>query len=632
MKRILVSIVALFALCLTSLSAQAQGSLDGVDWREMNLDYSSLTADNHPRLFLTDADINGIKKNLGKNPQLASLSKILFEIADGLVDNSEPLEYKFDKAGRSILKVSNEALRRIVALSYAYRMTRNKVYLHKVQECIEQVCSFPDWHPQHFLDPSEMAFGVAIAYDWLYRDLPKETLNLAADRLRRFAMEEVAHGLGEQIFLRSGNWNQVCIASMTAASIATYELNPELSSEIIRRGIQNNFRAVKEIYSPSGAFPEGPGYWEYGTCYQSYLNIMLEDAFGSDFGLSDIEGFSRTGLYKAFTRSGAGHIFNYSDNSDRLTPSPGLWYQAWKFGQTGILYDELKLLEQKSGYIAERRTLLALVSSYRLGKVNPQPRNDRLFIGTGTNDILMAKDGWDEQGAYLGLKGGSASIGHSHMDAGSFVFDAYGSRWVNDYYVRAYEDQEIIQRKLGLTKAQWGYDQQSWRWHLFQYNNRQHSTLTVNGKDHNVEGFAHIVDSWDTPERLGGKLDLSPVFEGDLKSASREASIVNSNALEVIDCLQSPDDTCALVRFTIISKFKPKFTPEGILFSDGKTTMLLSTDAPGAEFKQWSSNPKDYDSPTAFGEPAFKQTWICGYEYTIPAGMSVKVTTTMNKK
>ena len=127
MKRILVSIVALFALCLTSLSAQAQGSLDGVDWREMNLDYSSLTADNHPRLFLTDADIKGIKKNLGKNPQLASLSKILFEIADGLVDNSEPLEYKFDKAGRSILKVSNEALRRIVALSYAYRMTRKSI-------------------------------------------------------------------------------------------------------------------------------------------------------------------------------------------------------------------------------------------------------------------------------------------------------------------------------------------------------------------------------------------------------------------------------------------------------------------------------------------------------------------------
>ena len=148
MKR-LVSIVALVALCLTSLSAKAQGSLDGVDWRDMSLDYSSLTADNHPRLFLTDADIKGIKKNLGKNPQLASLSKILFEIADGLVDNSEPLEYKFDKAGRSILKVSNEALRRIVALSYAYRMTRNKVYLHKVQDVIEQVCAFPDWHPQH---------------------------------------------------------------------------------------------------------------------------------------------------------------------------------------------------------------------------------------------------------------------------------------------------------------------------------------------------------------------------------------------------------------------------------------------------------------------------------------------------
>lgn len=630
MKRLL-SIVAFVALSLISLCGKSRETLDGVDWKDMNLDFSCLTADNHPRLFLTDADISGIKQSLDKNSQLVVLSSILFEIADGLVTESAPLEYKFDKAGRSILKVSNEALRRIVALSYAYRMTRNKAYLNKVREIIEQVCSFPDWHPQHFLDPSEMAFAVAIGYDWLYWDLPKETLFLAADCLKRFAMEEVAHGLGEQIFLRSGNWNQVCIATMTAASIVTYERNPELSSEIIRRGIQNNFRAAKEIYSPSGAFPEGPGYWEYGTCFQGYLNMMLEDAFGYDFGLSDVEGFSCTGIYKAFTRSGSGHIFNYSDNSDRLTPSPGLWYQAWKFGHTDILYDELKLLNQRSGYIAERRTLLALVSSYRMGEVNPQPREDRLFIGTGINDILIAKAGWDAQAAYLGLKGGSASIGHSHMDAGSFVFDAFGSRWVNDYYVRAYEDQELIQRHLGLTKAQWGYDQHSYRWFLFQYNNRQHSTLTVNGKDHNAEGFAHIVESWDTPGRLGGKLDLSPVFDGELKSASREVSIINSQSLEVIDCLQSPDDTCARVRFTIISKFKPEFTTEGILFSDGNTTMLLATDAPEVEFKLWSSDPKDYDSPTAFGEPAFKQSWICGYEYTIPAGKASTVTTTLKK-
>lgn len=630
MKRF-ISIVVIAVLGLIPLESRAQENLDGVYWKEIKLDFSKLTADNHPRLFLTDSDIKGIQQSLGENPQLATLNSILFGIADELVAGGTQLEYKFDKAGRSILKVANEALRRTVALSYAYRMTRNTAYLSKAREYIEQVCNFPDWNPKHFLDPSEMAFAVAIGYDWLYMDLPKETLILAADRLRRFAMEEVAHGMGEQIFLRSGNWNQVCIASMTAASIATYELNPDLSSEIIRRGIQNNFRAAKEIYSPSGAFPEGPGYWEYGTCFQSYLNMMLEDTFGSDFGLSDIDGFSRTGLYKAFTRSGAGHIFNYSDNSDRLTPSPGLWYQAWKFGKTGILYDELKLLEQKTGYIAERRTLLALVSSYRMGKVDPQPRDDRLFIGAGTNDILMAKAGWDAQAAYLGLKGGSASIGHSHMDAGSLVFDAFGSRWVNDYYVRAYEDQELIQRQLGITKAQWGYDQKSYRWYLFQYNNRQHSTLTVNGKDHNVEGFAHIVDYWDTPGRLGGKLDLSPVFEGELKSASREASIIDSRYLEVIDCLQSPKNAGARVRFTIISKFMPEFVPEGILFSDGTTTMLLSTDAPGAEFKQWSSNPKDYVSPTAFGEPAFKHTWICGYEYSLAEGERRTVVTTLKK-
>lgn len=257
---------------------------------------------------------------------------------------------------------------------------------------------------------------------------------------------------------------------------------------------------------------------------------------------------------------------------------------------------------------------------------------DRLYVGTGTNDVLMAKSGWGENDLYLGLKGGCASVGHSHMDAGSFVFDAYGTRWANDYYVRAYDKQEAIFKKLGLEKSDWAYDQKSYRWYLFQYNNRQHSTLTINGNDHNVDGYASIVETWDEPERLGGKLEMTDVFGGDLKAASRSASIVDGSWLEITDELTTEDGKPAHVRFTLIAKVKPQVGPDGILFNDGKTRMLLSTDADGAKYMTWSSNPKDYDSPTAFGEPSFKRTWICGYEYDIPAGTAVRVNTTMKRK
>lgn len=632
MNKIIKLMAASLLLC-GGLSLRAQEIPSGTKWQDISLDCASLTETNHPRLFLTDEDIRDIKKNLSRNRNLGALHRIMMDVADGLLDKDSPLEYKMDARGRSILKTSSEAVRRIASLSYAYRMTRNKVYLLKAEDCLAQVCAFPDWNPTHFLDPAEMAFGVALGYDWLYNYLPEDLRSRVAICLRDFAMEEVAHGIGQQIYGRSGNWNQVCIAGTTAAAIVTYELNPEISAEVIRRGIVSNTRAAKEIYSPSGAFPEGPGYWLYGTCYQEYLNMMLEDAFGTDFGLNGIEGFSKTGIYKAFSRSGAGHVFNYSDNSDRLTVAPGLWYLAWKFGDTGILYDEVKLMgEDTKGYADDRRLLVALISAYRLGKVKIEPMNDRLYIGTGTNDVLMAKSGWNKNDLYLGLKGGCAAVGHSHMDAGSFVFDAYGTRWANDYYVRAYDKQEAIFKQLGLSKEDWAYDQKSYRWYLFQYNNRQHSTLTVNGNNHNVNGYASIVQTWDEPGRLGGRLEMTDVFGGDLKSAARSASIIDDAWLEIIDELSTDETRPAHVRFTLISQVKPHVGPDGILFNDGKTKMLLSTDAEGAKYMIWSSDPKDYDSPTAFGEPAFKKTWICGYEYDIPAGTAVKVSTMMKKK
>ena len=40
--------------------------------------------------------------------------------------------------------------------------------------------------------------------------------------------------------------------------------------------------------------------------------------------------------------------------------------------------------------------------------------------------------------SYIGVKGGMAKRNHGHMDAGSFVFDAYGKRWSEDLMVPEY--------------------------------------------------------------------------------------------------------------------------------------------------------------------------------------------------
>lgn len=595
-------------------------------------DCSKLTEQNHPRLFLDKKEFKKHKAVVCRGGYAGDIHNQMMKVAAREVENNEALEYKKDASGKRILYVSNAALTRIAALSYAYRFTGNKAYLEKAMWNMNAVCDFPDWNPSHFLDPSEMALAVSIGYDWLYDKLPSNLRDKAADRLANYAMEEAVHGQGQHVFKRSGNWNQVCIASMTAAAIATYERNPELSMEVFTRGLQSNKPAAAEIYSPDGAFPEGIGYWEYGTCFQEILILLYEGAFGTDFGLCDTPGFAKTGLFKAFSRNAAGHVFNYSDSSDRLVASPGIWFLAWKFGMPEILYDELQFL-QSDAYMSDRRLFLAVVTSTRLNNAKIKEPEQRLFVAQGKNPLLMAKSGWGRNDLYLGIKGGSASVGHSHLDVGSFVFDAYGTRWVADYYRRDYQRYENMCKDMGLSLREFSNVKQgSLRWKLFIYNNRQHSTLTVNDHDHVAKGYGAIVDSWDSSERLGGRVDLTQIFAGDLEWAYRSASIIDGKSLEVIDSLKAPESAPAKVRFTIVTPVKPAVTPDGITFNDGTTTMILKTDAPGAEYQIWPNDPKKYASETAAYEEKMRKHWICGFEYDIQSDAAVTVHTTMKKK
>ena len=61
-------------------------------------------------------------------------------------------------------------------------------------------------------------------------------------------------------------------------------------------------------------------------------------------------------------------------------------------------------------------------------------------------------------------------------------------------------------------------------------------------------------------------------------------------------------------------------------------TMKLSTDAPSPEYRTWSGNPADYGTPTAFGESKMKKMFICGFDFDVPAGQEVTITTSLKKQ
>jgi len=71
----------------------------------------------------------------------------------------------------------------------------------------------------------------------------------------------------------------------------------------------------------------------YATRYTVYFLAGLETALGKDFGLSNIEGFSRAGHFRVYSCGTAGKTFNYADAGSNIEETPGMFWLARRFKQ-----------------------------------------------------------------------------------------------------------------------------------------------------------------------------------------------------------------------------------------------------------------------------------------------------------
>ncbi|MEK7992694.1 MAG: hypothetical protein AAB403_02710, partial [Planctomycetota bacterium] len=108
----------------------------------------------HPRLMLKNKDLENLKERHAKDKALQKCLRDVLEEADECAGRSM-LTYK--KIGPRLLSVSRECLRRVYALSLAYRWTGEEKYAQKAAENMLTVCAFNDWNPSHFLDTAEMS-------------------------------------------------------------------------------------------------------------------------------------------------------------------------------------------------------------------------------------------------------------------------------------------------------------------------------------------------------------------------------------------------------------------------------------------------------------------------------------------
>lgn len=569
----------------------------------------------HPRLLMKEGEEARISDMLSEDEAMARVHRGIISECDDML-GLPVLERVME--GKRLLHTSREALRRIFWLAYSYRMTGNDAYADRAIDEMMAVCNFSDWNPSHFLDVGEMVMAVAIGYDWLYGRMSPQQRQAVKDAIVEKGFIPADDERYAGFYNLANNWNQVCCGGLLYGALATYEEHPDKARELIDLYVKSVPFALS-CYAPDGGYPEGFNYWGYGTSFQVMMVAALESAMGTDFGLSDSPGFLDTAAFVQFMTAPSGECFNFSDAVPYAPCNPMMFWFASKTQETHRIWLERRNIENLpddfmddvSHRFTEHRLLPSLMifaSAMDMSRLTPPEEHFRIY--EGRTPLFIYRSGWDDKDdTYLGIKGGSPTTSHAHMDAGSFVYEYNGVRWSADLGMQDYHSLES--RGVDL----WNQGEGGQRWDVFRLGNESHSTLTINGKHHKVKSFVPIVETWRERDRKGALLDMTSAFEEDIESLKREIWLDRKDHLHVRDIISTGQEQ-AVVMWVMTTPARAEILPDGtiLLEKDGRRMELKAVcdGLEGLTSHIWTNDPPhDYDAPN-------QGTCRVGFIMTVP--------------
>jgi hypothetical protein len=539
----------------------------------------------HPRLLLTDAQLASAVAAAKTDPLCAQLHARIIALATADLA-SKPVAHVL--IGRRLLDKSNTVLARVLTGAMAYRLTGDTRFAARAKLEMLTVAAFPDWNPSHFLDVAEMSTAVGVGYDWLYAYLtPAERATIRTALLDKcLAFAPAAYAPGKPADKRlwfataTNNWNQVCNAGLLTAALALADEEPALARTVIS-GACRSLPLAMSAYAPDGAYPEGPGYWNYGTSFNVIAIAVLETALGSDFALATQPAFDRTALYRLHIQGSSGYAFNHADGGAKIGAQAAYTWLAQRF--------------QVSTALAHSRTLLAAaVKTERL------PQSDRLFAlhaawfpeaapapgapapldvqFRGPAQLALFRSAWNDPHAlFLGFKAGGNGVSHSHLDLGSFVLDADGVRWATDLGPDNYN-------LPGYFHAQ--------RWSYFRLTNFSHNTLTPGTALQAPKATAPIIAFASTPARAYAVADLTAAYPAAAKKFLRGVAFLDRARVLVQDEITAlSPDTPLTWRLVTGSKITLADARHAELTHAGKTLRVEILEPAGAHFSVTPATP-----------------------------------------
>ncbi|MBV5312913.1 MAG: heparinase II/III family protein [Prolixibacteraceae bacterium] len=613
MKRIIpiLCFACVFLVCATSLKSQTY----------------PLTG--HPRLFFLSADEATLKAKLNSTPVLKRVHDLMISESDKMLTLAVQQRVL---TGKRLLSVSREAIRRISFLSYAYRMTGDARYAARAETEMLGMAAFVDWNPTHFLDVGEMTLAMAIGYDWLYSYLSVSSRTTIASAIKSKGIEKSAN----QSWLTSdNNWNQVCNAGISAGVAAVFDENPTYYQTLIDRAV-TSIKIPMGVYKYNGAYPEGMGYWDYGTTFNVLFIDLLQRMWSTDRQLLEVEGFLSTVNFVTHMQGNAtkqlsgGALksinplpFNFADCGNGIGVLPGMFWLAARSSDQTCIYNELQKLvftldNSPTGLTGNRLLPFLLIWSMNLSITDLPAPVETTYLAQGKSAVTAMRSGWGTNDIYLAMKGGTPSSNHAHMDIGSFVMEANDIRWAADLGMSDYNALETNGVDL------WNMSQTSERWDVFRYNNMAHNTLTINGKKQLVTGNSLMENLVNTSALKSVELNLTSLYQNDVTNCRRTGTIVSNRYVEIKDEIKAKTNPLT-VRWNLGTQAVPQKVSNKIikLTQSTKSLYLIFEGTDQVEAKAWSTKPS-----TTYEEQN-SDFYFTGFEFSVAAGATQTVTVKM---
>lgn len=289
------------------------------------------------------------------------------------------------------------------------------------------------------------------------------------------------------------NWKIMCCGEMGTAALSCAEQMPELPA--VLDAALAGCLDILDFVPPEGDWPEGAGYWLGTLGFGLRFGLALCRATGGAVDLFEHPALKKTGDYIVHLTEPDGQVYDFNDNGRSL----------------GAGLDYLLLLARRHQRGDWARTARASnhTTVERLAWDDPALADaipEQTAQCYPTTGVALMRSSWDENATFIGFKSASSAVGHSQLDANSFVVTARGQRLLLDEGIWPYA------HFLGF------FDNRGPRFNFDANGTIGHSTLMVDGQGQifgaaysgKIASFAAGKDidmvTGDATEAYGGKL------------------------------------------------------------------------------------------------------------------------------